>query len=90
MDQIQPGRASDFLRDYRKPTREIFLEKRAAVFDLRIQHAGLTLEDKVEAFKQLSPRLDPTSAREELRMEQLMDQREIMRRNVKSRHYLYS
>jgi hypothetical protein len=72
MDHIQPSRASDFLRDYRKPTREIFLEKRAAVLDLRIQNAGLTLEDKVDAFKQLSPRLDPTSAREELRMERLL------------------
>ena len=51
MDQIQPGRASDFLRDYRKPRREIFLEKRAAVLDLRILQAlGKLLESSLPSF----------------------------------------
>jgi hypothetical protein len=51
MDQKQPGRASDFLRDYRKPTREIFLEKRAAVLDLRILQAwGKLLESSLPLF----------------------------------------
>jgi hypothetical protein len=74
MSKVQPGsnRVDVFLREFKKPTGQFSLEKRAEELDSRIREAGLTSTEKVAIFRKLSPSADPTFARDELRMERLL------------------
>src|SRR5262245_52353651 len=72
MSHAQPGRSADFLREYKRATLKFTLEERTAELDRRIRIAGLTLAEKIDVFKQLAPRLDPTDPSKELRMERLL------------------
>jgi len=76
--RFDPQRVDVFVGDFMSPTVPWYLfwtstlETRTHELDNRIRSAPLTLADKIEVFKRLSPRRDPTFERKELRMERLV------------------
>lgn len=71
-DPYDQQRVEAFLSTYNASTRHRHLEKRSHVLDDRIRDANLSLPDKMEAFRRLSPGMDATDFRRELRMERLL------------------
>jgi len=76
--KFDPKRVDEFLRDFTSPTERWYLslfsslEKRTQELDNRIRSVTLSLADKIEVFKRLSPRREATDERKELRMERLL------------------
>ena len=76
--QFDPKRVDEFVRDFKSPTAPWYsswfssLEKRTQELDNRIRRATLSLADKIEVFKKLSPGREATDERKELRMERLV------------------
>lgn len=71
----EPGRVEEFLDDFTGFTFGFSLAARGARLDERIrrhERRGLSLADKAEAFRRLSPRRDPTGPRHELRLTRLL------------------
>jgi hypothetical protein len=61
-----------FLDELKAFTFHLDKEKRTRELDDRIRSAALSLADKIEVFKRLSPAADVTDRREELRMERVL------------------
>ena len=77
--QFDPKRVNEFLHIVtggQQHPRYSFLgsslERRAQELDIRIRRAMLSLADKIEVFRRLSPRQDVTDERRDLRMERLI------------------
>ena len=76
--QFDPKRVNEFLHVYLRPTAPQYsflgssLERRAQELDNRIRRAALSLVDKIEVFRRLSPRQDESDEPRELRMERLI------------------
>jgi SHS2 domain-containing protein len=67
-----PKLVEKFVRAFGDFTFHVALEKRSRELDERIRNAALSLADKIEVFRRLSPKADVTGPREELRMERLL------------------
>lgn len=69
-----PNRVDKFFKEFKRPTWNLLWKQdnRSQKLDERIRNASLSLADKVEVFKKLSPKGSPTDVTKELRMERLI------------------
>jgi hypothetical protein len=66
------NKVDEFFDDYRRATGKFRSRARCEVLDKRIEDAALSLYEKIEVIKMLSPHGSPTGPRRELRMERLI------------------
>lgn len=70
--QFDLKRLEDFLLKFLTSTKHLVSARRSEELDKRIREADLSLADKIESIKRLSPAADATDWHEELRMERLI------------------
>lgn len=68
---IRPEALRGFLSEFKKPTKELRTKARRRVLAQIIERHRLSLEEKIEAIRQLAPKSDPTGPRKEVRLEAL-------------------